>query len=75
VSVVLLGPGSVSHHRDSGASSGHLYSVLAGWFSLSSHESRSAARIFGFVLSPKGSALALPVSSALSSYGSSRSEA
>jgi hypothetical protein len=66
VCVVLLGHSPVSWHRDSGSSFGCLYSVLVGRLSLSSREPRSAARIF--VLFPKGSALALPVSSSLSSY-------
>jgi hypothetical protein len=68
VPVVLLGPGPVSHRRDSGSSSGRSYSVLAGRFSLSSREPRSTARIYVFVLSPKGPALTLSVSSDLSSY-------
>jgi hypothetical protein len=68
VPTVLLGLGPISHRRDSGSSSGRSYSVLAGRFLLSSCEPTSAARIFIFVLSPKGSALALPVSSALSNY-------
>jgi hypothetical protein len=66
VPTVLLGLGPISHRRDSGSSSGRSYSVLAGRFLLSSCEPTSAARIFIFVLSPKGSAL--PVSSALSNY-------
>jgi hypothetical protein len=66
VCVVLLGPGPISWHRDSGSSFGRSYSVFSSWLSLSSHEPRSATRIF--ILFPKGSALALPVSSSLSSY-------